>query len=109
MDLLCISKVSLLFCVFLIGWKIFTRVAADWAVTADVAPMWDIRGKHVAMMWRLTGRYLKRFGRMNLGRWISEERLGSIERFLLQGKQRRGGARRQALAGATPVARPGDG
>ena len=52
-DLWCIFEGSRYFCVFLIGWKMFTHVAADWAVTGDVAPMWDIRGRHVAMMWML--------------------------------------------------------
>src|SRR6266540_310908 len=47
-DLLCISESSRYFCVFLIDWKMFTHVAADWAVTADVVPTWDIRGRHVA-------------------------------------------------------------
>ena len=59
MDLLCISKVSLLFCVFLIRLEIQLHACtADWARLADVAPTWHIRGCWLDM---LTGHPHKTF------------------------------------------------
>src|SRR6266542_3109979 len=48
MDLLCISKVSLIFCVFLISWKrIYTRVL----LTGQGRLRWRLRGAYVVADW----------------------------------------------------------
>src|SRR5438105_2013635 len=50
MDLLCISKVSMHFCVFLIGWKrIYTLVL----LTGQGRLRWCLRGAYVATDWTL--------------------------------------------------------
>ena len=49
MDLLCISKFSMHFCVFLIGWKrIYTRVL----LTGQGRLRWLRRGRHVEVTWQ---------------------------------------------------------
>ena len=105
MDLLCISKVSLLFlCIFnlvekrLHAWR---WLCGDRGCGADVANRWQ----HVADTWLLTGHNLKRFGWMNLGRWIWIWRSESLGAFPFAGKQRRDGAGRWTVTRLTGEAR----
>src|SRR6266540_4718462 len=78
MDLLCISKVSLLFCVFLIRLKrVYTRVL----LTGQGRLRWLRRGVYVAAEVALTRLRSDLNDGIHVGRWISNGGLGLIREF----------------------------
>src|SRR5207244_12939468 len=88
MDLLCISKVSLLFCVFLIRLKNHLHACR---LMGQGLLMWDLCGRHVATTWWLTGLYFKTF-RPDESRPLDSDRMARMRRAVSLGGQNGGGA-----------------